>query len=72
MKKRDAERSGGEEGGEKSFENYRRAAISQAGVLNFLPGDFTVRQLGPPATKKHIRTSFALLAAVSFAKMPGS
>lgn len=49
----------GVEGGEKSFENYRRAAISPDGVLNFLPRGFTGRQLGPPA-KKRIRTvSFA-------------
>lgn len=51
---------GGVEGGEKSFENYRRAAISPDGVLNFLPRGFTGRQLGPPASKKRIRTvSFA-------------
>lgn len=42
---------GGEEGGEKSFENYRRAAISPVGVLNFLPRGFTGRQLGPPSKK---------------------
>jgi len=48
------------EGGEKSFENYHRAAISPDGVLNFLPRGFTGRQLGPPASKKRIRTvSFA-------------
>jgi len=54
------EEEGGVEGGEKSFENYRRAAISPDGVLNFLPRGFTGRQLGPPASKKRIRTvSFA-------------
>jgi hypothetical protein len=44
-----------EEGGEKSFKNYRRAAISPAGRPEFFTKRFyRQRQLGPPG-KKRIR-----------------
>jgi len=48
-----------EEGGEKSFKNYRRAAISPAGRPEFFTKRFyRQRQLGPPG-KKRIRARAA-------------
>lgn len=59
---------GGVEGGEKSFENYCRAAISPDGVLNFLPRGFTGRQPTVHPLVKSVSIRFPLLPAVSFVK----